>query len=320
MNAPSSSTVLVAPDYSMSRLLRGYVNFEDQYQGEPTTQVIWLSDRKDGKDPLAKVAFDSLRAQYQRQGKTFSPPLTDNETGVDPFLIRGLPVPIGAWVILYLPVCANAVSGSLQFIVGWRLRGLDAYATARAPYHQADEGDGRNDDGSTYASQMGLGAVQIFDGAAMRRRLIISGWQSLRYPPAYSALAPTPVEKFQIESFGGYDDGVQGIFAGDQGNFPGIVPDTKVIPALSQGILPNATNTTTFYHPIVIKALGDEMLLGVRPQNANAEVNYDFNDDELELSYYFGRNGFNASAGTGFGTPLVPNEQLGVYVVTGTGS
>ena len=310
----SSTTVLAAPDFSMTRTLRGFDGFEDYYQNTGASKFIWLSDQKSGRDPEALKAFMSLRQEYTRQGKTFSPELTANATGIDPFLMAGIPTPIGAQVMLWLPFTANPVSGSLEYVSGWRLRSVSHYNLTRNPYHFSEDGDGRTDDGSLVVQQMGLGLTPIFTGVAQTRRFIPAAWQTVRFAPTFPGVGEIATERLKQEAF--MDPVPLNIVdVGDMGYLPGIVADSKVRPTVMQGFVPNVGYVPTF-HPLVIRALGDEMIIGVRPQNT-AEAQYDFNDDEIEISYLFGRNGYDANADDQFGTPLVPNTQLGVYVSTG---
>jgi hypothetical protein len=67
--------------------------------------------------------------------------------GYAPHLIRGLSVPVGSRIILWLPqipTFPRSTPGerSYTFHIGWRLRNLFDYRTGRIPYHLARQAEG----------------------------------------------------------------------------------------------------------------------------------------------------------------------------------
>ncbi len=138
----SSQSVLVTPDFSMARILRGYTDFEDIYQDTDQKYPIYLSDRKSGKDPISEVAYGRISAQYRANAGTL--PLDNNDTGVDPWLQRGVPVPLGAQCALYFPYISSASTPSrgYNYFLIWRVRSSSSYNQLRQPFHSPFNGAG----------------------------------------------------------------------------------------------------------------------------------------------------------------------------------
>ena len=321
--------VLVVPEFGITKILRGYDDFEDVYQGQGIdNNVIWLSDRKDGKDPQAALAFKKLQAEVDANGGVIPPlGLTSNDTGVNPWLQRGLPVPLGASIVMYLPYAQGySVSGEaffnlpLKYIVAWRNRSVSAQGLNRQPYHQAFDGLGQTDDGRLNALTATGAGTHIFSGAATARRVIQAFWEPLRYAQAEPPLTGGPaIEDVWELTFRTAPDVAQT-------PLPPLFPYLKTLTpapnptlgALGQGSLKN-NNTFPFYVPVSTKVKGDELLIGVTLDTSNISPGAGFNFDAgaYILSLAFGRAGY-ITGDPSIATPLVPNRQLGVYVTTGS--
>ena len=329
-------SVLVVPEFGITRILRGYSGFEDQYQGKNVfNNVIWLSDRKDGKDPQAAVAFKKLQAQVDKNGGVIpGGGLTDNDTAINPWFQRGIPVPIGATIILYLPY--SAASGSsggtpyplpFRYVVAWRNRSSSVNALARQPYHSAFDGLGQPDNGSNAALTATGISSNIFSGAATARRVIQAFWEPLRYAQAEPAGGDISTEDVWANSF--RTNPSSDLSLAPQ---PPLFPYFKTVPpapnptygSIGQGAIKNNTlDRYPNYVPISLKVKGDEMMIGVMLDTSFAPVGpaitFDFDANAYLLSLLFGRAGF-VTGNAALAPPLVPNKSLGVFVTTGSSS
>ena len=77
-------TVLVDAQFGIAKILRPYAGFEADYQGNQVSNAIALTERGIALDPLA------------------------GKPGYAPNLLRGLPVSLGARIVLWIP---NVVAG-----------------------------------------------------------------------------------------------------------------------------------------------------------------------------------------------------------------
>lgn len=314
-----SETVNVPADFSIVTTLRGYKNFEDVYQGVSHSQLIYLSDRESGKDPESEEAYNRLSAELAANGGVVPPGgLTSNASGISPWLQRGIPVPLGGWIVLYLPYILSSEGGSaLLYYIGWRNRSVEHFRETREPFHLAFDGLGQDDDGSLKEAQAVGGApTAIFGGATAVRRLITGYWEPTRWAPTTEpATGPTIFDDFQSV-----------IRMNPQGTAGPLTP-TPLFPYLDptknpvsgdvmQGFLKNAPpgSNQLAYLPVPIRCKGDELILAVR---CETDANYDFNSSDFLISLLFGRAGYTTGQPT-LAAPLVPIPTLGAYMSTGS--
>ena len=100
--------------------------------------------------------FDGFEARYQGHS-TFTPivfpgTLDDDagKPGFSPYLLKGLPVPMGAKMALWFPAVVGSVEGSLpvfdyRYLLIWRLRNVGDFQRRRLPYHLSKEAFGAPD-------------------------------------------------------------------------------------------------------------------------------------------------------------------------------
>lgn len=331
-----STSVLVHPDFSIARTLRGYKNFEDVYQGKSSANsTIWLSDRQSGKDPQADIAFAKLQGQINSLSGVIPPGGLDaNDTQISPWFQRGIPVPLGATIVLWLPYLqANAIVGEapvpigVRYIVGWRTRDVSVFNQRREPFHQGVSGAGATDNGAIKNFEATGAAVPIFTGQATARRTILAAFECVRYAQAEPTLGSEAVATEDLWALELRLNPEQ-----DKKPSPPLFPYFKTQPAaapgvvlgdLSQGVLVNGGPTSNPYGagallvPVTMKCKGDELLLGVQlePTGFIAPA-WNFDNNAYNLSLFFGRAGF----ATGFPAlaPLGGNKQLGAYISTGS--
>jgi len=126
----TSQFVTADPQFGIVRILRPYKGFEQLYQGRPASDQIMMTEvvQPPGGDPL-----DPFAAQ--------------KKDGYDPQLVRGLSVPLGCRVILWLPKILPLTEPEIRYkwTIGWRLRNLFDYRNARIPYHYPKQGEGARD-------------------------------------------------------------------------------------------------------------------------------------------------------------------------------
>lgn len=330
-SSPQKS-VLVVPEFGIVKVLRGYSDFEDQYQGKRIQgNVIWLSDRKDGKDPQAAVAFKKLQSEVDKNGGVIpGGGLTSNDTAINPWFQRGLPVPLGSTVIVYLPYAAGVgTQGEVtyplpfQYVVAWRNRSSSVNALQRQPYHSAFDGLGEPDDGRNAAFTATGVASPIFSGQATARRVIQAFWDPLRYAQTEPAAGDLSVEDVWANSFRTNPSG--DLTLAPQ---PPLFPYFKTVPpapnptygSLGQGAIKNNTlDRYPNYVPVSLKAKGDEMMIGVM-MDTSATISiptFDFDNNAFLLSVFFGRSGY-VTGNASLATPLKQNKSLGVFVTTGS--
>jgi hypothetical protein len=99
--------------------------------------------------------FDGFEAVYQGQAVTipiaFPGTLDDDagKPGFSPYLLRGMPVPMGAKMALWFPQVTNDAEGNqlidYRYLLVWRLRNVGDFQRRRLPYHLSKEAVGAPD-------------------------------------------------------------------------------------------------------------------------------------------------------------------------------
>lgn len=281
-------TVLVDAQFGIAKILRPYAGFEADYEGKGvTTHPIALTERGIPLDPLA------------------------GKPGYAPNLLRGLSVPLGARVVLWLP---NIVGGNslgayaYKYAIGWRLRSTFDYRQLRGPYHYPKQGKGVPD---TTAPP------------GKRDRVVkAAGWQTVTYTQPEPQ--PPPVFPSVVPIFGDNGDrSVGNVHAEDlavRGGtllaplVPGGGPGDAQQGVLDPGnILFGPKAVAPIYSIHEVQALGDELLLfvyrDVLSSSGGSQPNWNLSvgilPTDVQFSFYFG-NGSGATF-----------PDLGVYVMTG---
>lgn len=127
--------VMADAQFGIVRTLRPYKGFEQDYEGQPANTPLMVTE--------GGAALDSLAAQ--------------KEPGYAPNLIRGLSVPLGARVLIWVPsnMFYSAGEGPLPYkwLFWWRYRSLADFRRARNPYHLSRQGEGVPDTNAPSGSQ-----------------------------------------------------------------------------------------------------------------------------------------------------------------------
>lgn len=263
-----SEAVLADAQFGTTRVLRPIIGFEDTYEGESAARPIYCFE---GNEHLDKLAADGV-------------------PGYDPTLARGLSMPLGARVVLWVPSLFWEDQGDpptvmgYEWIVIWRLRNVADFRRARIPYHLPKQGAGPNDTTAPPGTQ-----ARVVIPAAYNTITYIQAEPALQLARAVQHVHAEDLEFSQTPVVGP------------------LLPDGTE-QAVEQGILDpalivDANRPQFMLHDLT--ALGDEMLLAVR-RDSSTIVTWDFATTDLRFSQFLGN-------GTGQQFP-----DVGVYVSVGS--
>jgi hypothetical protein len=241
------------------RVLKPFEGFEARYQG---------------RQALTPIAFPGERDPRARA----------QSAGFDPDLLAGIPVPEGARVILWLPICFSPVPPGnalfpFQFYsyrLIWRYQNLGGFRDPavkhkRAPYHFPRQTPGAPDTSS---------------GPALPRSTLPASWHVIAYEQTEPATGA--------------------------GNL--VIRVEQITPTMDPATLgaDSGAASMPIFMPFWTDAEGDELIILATRTNATtdpADV-WDFTSPDLDLA-------FSNIYGTGNGThPLL--RDLGIYMQTGT--
>lgn len=272
----TSSNVLADAQFGTARILRPFNGFIDLYQGQPASTPIMLTEVI---DPPGGAALD--------------PAAEVREPGYSPRLLRGLDVPIGSRVLLWLPSITafdvvNDAYIRYQWTLIWRLRNVYDYRNFRTPYHYPKQAEGIPETGPE----------------AGARVVIPAATQTLPYSqaPEPTGALDNAVTNLRNEtvSVGGTPLNSPIVPGGGIGYFQQGLGDPFVSPIFSQPI----------YQCHEVAAVGDELLIGLsRP--VTDIPNWDFltfAQNDWLVNFYLG----------GVGAAAPPRPDIGVYVMTGS--
>jgi hypothetical protein len=282
---------MVDAQFTNVRVLKPFEGFERVYQGQSLGR------------PIAFPGARDPRAQQQKPG-------------FDPNLMSGTPVPEGARVILWFPMCLNPVTmldNPIQFYsyrLIWRYRNLGDYRDPparkrRAPYH---------------FPRQSPGAPETLLGVPLPRVTLPASWHVIAYEQTEPSLGAGELvvrsEKItpKIDSLLDYvqpllPDGSEGVI--QQG----------VIDPATLGAADAAARMPIFV-PFWTDAEGDELIILANRETVSAAPNdvWDFTapaDTATPPTGLGGDLAFSNIYGTGNGTHPIFRD-LGIYLQTGT--
>ena len=271
----TSSTVLADAQFGTARILRPFAGFVDVYQGQPASTPIMLTEVIDppGGDPVDPLA--AVRT-----------------AGYSPRLLRGIDVPFGSRVVLWLPAIYAVEAPSTviryQWTLIWRMRNVFDYRQARIPWHFPKQDAGAAETGAE----------------AGPRVVIPCATQTLHYSesPEPAAVTSNVTTNLRNESVSTGSTPLSNPLLPDGtiGYFQQGLGDPNVSPIFSQPL----------YQLHEVQACGDELLIGLSRDTA-AVANWDFNTllfNDWQVNFYLG--------GSGLAAP--PKPDVGVYVLTGS--
>jgi hypothetical protein len=121
---PTGGPQVVAADgqFGITHILRPYPNFEADYQGTAVANSIMLTEGGEPRDAQA------------------------GKPGYDPNLIKGLPVPLGSRVQVWLPsiVSSQDANNPYYWQIIWRMRNTFDYRQTRRAFHYPKQSAGIN--------------------------------------------------------------------------------------------------------------------------------------------------------------------------------
>lgn len=254
------------PRFGIIRVLRPYAGFETIYEGQSAS----------GATPVP-IMLSEAGIELDDQAGT---------PGYDPSLVRGLPIPQGAKVVLWVPDVVATVLGlgtsQYKYWIIWRARNTADYRRSRTPYH--------------FPKQIeGVAETGVDPGP----RVIIPGaMQSVVYNQTEVAAGAVQTQQAHAENiaFGGptmelplNSDGLRGV--------------------IQQGVLATAavnrhTRPSWWEHKLTDDARGDELLIAVTRNDIGA----------AHPNWEFGAGGADAAFAAFYGTVFT---DLGLQVIVG---
>ena len=272
-----ATSVAVMADAQLTnvRVLKPFDNFEAVYQGKPA---------------LAPIAFPGTKDKRAEE----------RAPGFDPNLLRGIPVPEGARVILWFPVCFISASQLNPFILYnyrliWRYQNLAGYRnpaalTKRAPYHFPRQSPGAQD-------------TSLVGPPGVPRVTVPAAWHSVAFQQPEPAVGPAALN-LRVESITPMLD-LTAFFQPllPNGN-PGVIEQGVADPGAVPGeVMP-------IFMPFWTDAEGDELIILATRNGVGTSDTWDFQDPTKDLA-------FSNIYGTGNGAH--PSfRDLGIYMQTGT--
>lgn len=271
-----ATSVHVAADaqFGVARILKPFDNFEAVYQGQSLDLAIAFPG---GLDPRA------------------------GQDGMAPNLMKGLEVPLGARLLVWIPVAVTDIGGqgitseAYRYTFIWRMRNVRDFRTDRKPYHFPRQSPGAPDSTVVPAEPRFVlpAAVDtiLYEGAqptADQEKSLQTG-----YPQAYVI---GDLASFEPGGEVLLPDGSSGII--QQG-----VLDPNVIPTFASG--------GAIFQSLWLDAAGDELIiLAEAARSHDAPAAWDFTDAALDLP-------FSDIYGTGNGTHAIYPD-VGIYVFSGS--
>lgn len=268
----ASVTATVDAQFTAVQVLKPFANFEAAYQGKPATTPIMFPGVRD-----------------QRAGTP----------GFSPQLAAGIPVPLGARVLLWLPMCFNPMQGgqNYRYRVLWRMQNLNSYRNPgrddlpRPPYHFPFQRAGSPD--STVLPPA-------------ERSVIPAAWRVVAFEQPEAANADGQVHLRVEDVIPRFDDSLINTVT------PIYADGSSAV--IQQGILDPATNPVgaplPIFKPFWFDCEGDEIMILVTREDPSSPPNWDFTAAAADLA-------FSNVYGTGNNThPSFATS--GIYLLTGT--
>lgn len=262
----AGKTVLADAQFGVARILRPFSGFRGVYQGQACTKPIMLTEVV---DPPGGAAIDQLALQK-------TPGYASN-------LIRGIDVPLGSKVVLWLPKIgpfSADPAARYDWLIAWRLRNVYDYRQARNPYHYPKQEAGVPVGGSP----------RVVIPAAIQTVV----YSQIPAPAAAGAIAASSAYPETVGTggvaFGLTVSGLPLVSSGVDGTF-------------EQGLSTSANEVPTYLiHEF--QAVGDELLIGVSRSTAfGANWNFTaFGSEDFLLGSFLGED----------------YPDIGVYVMTGS--
>jgi hypothetical protein len=277
--------------FSMARILKPFPNFETVYQGF---------------DATVPIAFPGT---LDRQA---------GEPGYDPYLLAGLPVPLGSRVMIWVPLAMYVQDdGSIslstyQYQIIWRMRSIGDFVTS------FDKNVPRDEIGPYHLRQKDVGVPDDPANPTATKRIVLpSSMQVLAYEQPEPSTTDTVYANGIIHLRGQYIIPNGQVPSGPLLPPPVDETTSNIFGLTGQGIFPftqqaeGATPGGPVFFPFWFDAEGDEMMIFATRADITEETgSWDFTDPSLDRP-------FSATYGTNDGT-RTPVPSVGIFVYTGS--
>ena len=290
--------------------------------------------------------FDGFEARYQGHS-IFTPivfpgTLDDDagKPGFSPYLLKGLPVPMGAKMALWFPAVVGAAEGipvfDYRYVLIWRLRNVGDFQRRRLPYHLSKESVGAPD------SYLAPSSPDRFVLPAATETVVYQQPEpALPSPPIPGLItAQGPSQgNLRTEVIDVPSDLAEALVTAGlpllppnaAPNFANAFPLPPTAPpppngvnplgAFQQGIIdPSVSNLAPYsmFRPYYTVAKGDELMIACYRNNtltsAPGSDKWDFSSYDAQFSNLYGTNAFPPSPQTSH----KPFPDLGIYVFAGS--
>ncbi len=282
--------------------------------------------------------FDGFEAVYQGQS-VFVPiafPGTLDEDagrpGFSPYLLKGLPVPMGAKMQLWFPAVVGSFEGNpvldYKYSLIWRLRNVGDFQRRQRPWHLSKESFGAPDTWLAANSPPDAPYEEFVLPAATETVV----YQQAEPAPTTGGTTPGPgvgvlrTELIAVPSdlgdtlppFGSLPLLPPNAAPNFKNGFPVPGLNTTPLGAFQQGIIdPRYSNdaTSPIFRPYFTVAKGDELIIvASRDFALDGETTWDFSTLDFQFSNLYGTNAF-PPVGT---VSHKPFPDLGIYVFAGS--
>lgn len=299
-----SENVLADAQFTVASVLRPFAGFESVYQNQKTTTPIVFPGTL---DPDA------------------------GHPGFSPYLLQGLAVPLGAKVMLWIPMINQVTEGGVleyTYVLVWRMRNTGDFQRRRLPYHLSKEAEAAPD---TWLAPTPPGRFLL--PAAVETVIYQQTEPTALTPPSPTGVG-AGVGNLRTEAISVPSDGVE--LASDTVGLPFLPPgsapafangyplpgaSTTPLGAFEQGVIdPAISNLAPYplFRPYFTVAKGDELLISVTrvplTTSAPGTETWNFNTTDQQFSNYYGTNAFPPTGQT----THKPFPDLGVYIWTGS--
>lgn len=271
--------------------LKAPKGFATIYQGKDCTVPVALTYQLDGLDEKAGEMRSALASALAQSGNVY--PIQSNfGSGISPFLVGGLPVPIYSTVDIHIPAIGLVIPeygfDTYNYRLIWRIRSFQTSqvaGSARAkPFHAPNTSPGPNYDGTGQLSGVAGAAWQ---GKCEERFQVYAAYNGL----AYAQAEPTEDASFQnvypnftkVIRINNPDNNESPIFAGFT---PGQVAKGDIVQGFS--------DTPSFEVKHVCfpeRALGDELVVLVsRTPRNEASSTWNFTGTDATFLEHYSRD------------------------------
>jgi hypothetical protein len=236
-------TVLADAQFGVVRILRPYAGFEAVYGGLATTVAVAFTQGGQPLDPLA------------------------GQPGYSPTLLRGLPVPVGARILIWFPIIFTTTAPRIPYAysVAFRYRSVFDYRQNRGPWHYAKQAAGVPDTTAPPGKQ-----VRVVKPAT---------WATKEFVQAEPAInEPALINLHNVEF----------VVGGGSGINPPVLPG-PLTGTIQQGVLDPATFGSEAIMPLFqeveVIADGDEMLILGTRDTVDGAWNFATTDKQFSVLY-----------------------------------